>query len=175
MGSRLVLRDILRQFYFKAPFRLSREWENMFIDAISQLKIGDDYYPGNYSFSPKWPHIVAGTRGVLNAMSPQYANLSAFLDVTPQPEVLWIRGEHDIIVSNQSLMEFGHLGELGIVPGWPGKHIYPPQPMIDQIRYFFGLYRKKGGIYSEVCLSGGHMCILESPDDFLNTLKFFIY
>ena len=173
MGSRLILRDILHRFYFKPPFRMPREWENLFIEAISKIRIGNNYYPGNYHVFPKWPHVVSGDKGVLNAMSPLYANQSDFLNIRKKPPVLWIRGLDDMIVSDHSMMELGALGQAGIVPGWPGMKSYPPQPMVSQIRYFLNLYMDKGGSYTEICLPGGHMCALESTRNFLNAFTSF--
>lgn len=174
MGSRFVLRDILNRYYFKPPFRMNLEWENLFIDSIAGIRIGNDYYPGDYRMSSSWPYVVAGDRGVLNTMSPEHGNLSGFLDMKRKPEVLWIRGEDDLIVSDTSVMEFGYLGSVGIIPGWPGKEIYPPQPMVSQLKYFFDLYRKNGGLFVEAVLPGGHMCILESPVHFISALHSFI-
>lgn len=174
MGSRTVLRDLLNRFLFQSSFRMSREWENRFIEATSQMRIGTDYYPGNFETCTSWPYVVSGDRGVLNTMSPKYGNLEAFLDVKEKPEVLWIRGEDDLIVSDGSMMEFGYLGKIGMIPGWPGEEVYPPQPMIAQTRYFFEQYKKKGGLYVEAVIPGGHVCILESPVHFISALDAFV-
>ena len=106
-------------------------------------------------------------------MSPKNGNLSAFLDVEPKPEVLWIRGEADRIVSDTSMMEIGYLGKIGLIPGWPGETVYPPQPMVKQTRYFLDKYREKGGRYAELVIPGGHVCILESPVHFISALDAF--
>ena len=171
--SRLFLRDILRKYYFNPPFRMEWSWENRMIEAIGKIRFGSDYYPGNYSSSPKWPYVKAGDRGILNTMAPQYANLSAMLDMPEKPAVLWIRGKDDKIVSDHSTMELGYLGQIGLVPGWPGPYIYPPQPMVSQTQYFFGKYREKGGSVQEIVIPGGHLCALESPEDFLTALREF--
>mgnify|MGYP002626595773 CR=1 FL=1 len=166
-------RDMLNKYLFKAPFRMSREWEDRFVEASTHMRVGPDYYPGDYGLSWKWPYIVAGNRGVLNTMSPQHGNLRAFLDVEPKPEILWIRGDDDQIVSDHSMMELGYLGSIGMVPGWPGKKTYPPQPMVAQTRWFLDQYQKKGGRYAELVIPGGHVCILESPLHFISALKTF--
>ena len=67
-------------------------------------------------------------------MAPNYCNLSAFAAITPRPPVLWVRGADDQIVSDTSLFDFGFLGQLGAVPGWPGAEVFPPQPMVGQMR-----------------------------------------
>ena len=174
MGSRVFMRDVLHKFLFHSTFRMSNEWENRFIDTMSLIKVGADYYPGDYRISAKWPYIVAGDRGVLNTMSPKHCNLEGFLEVKKKPEVLWIRGDSDRIVSDESLMELGYLGKIGMVPGWPGEKIYPPQPMIAQTRYFLNQYKEKGGLYAEAVLPGGHVCILESPVHFISALNTFL-
>ena len=39
----------------------------------------------------------------------------------------------------------GTLGKLGLVPGWPGEEVFPPQPMVTQIRNVLERYREHGG------------------------------
>lgn len=173
MWDKTFFWDLLHKYLFKPPFRLSREWEERFTDAASRMRIGSDYYPGDYSLTWKWPYVVSGDHGVLNTMSPVHGNLTPFLDVDPKPEVLWIRGDADQIVSDGSMMELGYLGKIGMVPGWPGEKLYPPQPMIRQTRYFLDQYQERGGRYCELMIPGGHVCILESPLHFISALKTF--
>ena len=33
-----------------------------------------------------------------------------------------------------SFFDFGFLGQIGAVPGWPGAEAYPVQPMVSQLR-----------------------------------------
>ena len=174
MGDRVIAKDLLNRYLFKAPFRMSKEWEERFIESSALTKMGTDYYPGNYTMSWKWPYVVAGKRGVLNTMSPKYGNLSAFLEVDPKPQVLWIHGDDDQIVSDHSMMELGNLGRIGLIPGWPGMRAYPPQPMVSQTRYFMERYKEKGGMYIELEIPGGHVCILESPVHFISALDAFV-
>ena len=173
-GKRVLLRDILNRYLFSDTFKMSHEWEDDLIDSTSSMKIGPDYYPGDYKVSWKWPFVIAGDRGVLNTMTPKHGNLSAFLDVDPKPPVLWIRGDSDQIVSDHSMMELGHLGEIGLVPGWPGRRLYPPQPMVAQTRNFLEQYKERGGTYVELEIPGGHVCILESPVHFITALDTFV-
>lgn len=174
IGNNALLKDILNRFLFSESFRMTSEWENDFIAAASGMKQGKDFYPGDYRFSWKWPFIVAGDRGILNTMTPKHGNLKAFLEVDPKPPVLWIRGDSDQIVSDHSMMELGHLGQIGLVPGWPGRAIYPPQPMVAQTRYFLNQYKERGGSYVELTIPGGHMCFLESPVHFMSALEAFV-
>lgn len=171
--SRLFMRDMLHHFFFKPPFRLSWQWENLMIEESCKVKIGDDRYPGSFRVCARWPYVMAGKTGVLNAMSPKYGNLNALLDVKEKPMILWVRGDSDEIVSDHSMMEFGYLGQLGLVQGWPGEQVYPPQPMVKQMRHFLNEYASKGGSYNETVIDGGHMCILEHPDEFLTALREF--
>lgn len=172
-SSRVILRELLQRFCFKPPFRMSWRWENIFIQEIGKIKLGDNYYPGSYTLCPRWPFVVAGQRGVLNAMSPQYGKLSAMLDLKRKPKVLWVHGDSDEIVSDTSMVDLGYLGKLGLVSGWPGELVYPPQPMLSQTRHFFQLYKERGGSVREVVIPGGHMCALESPEDFFRVLDAF--
>lgn len=168
--NRSVLRQILNEFYFNPPFRMSQEWEERLLDAMCKLKIGAGMFPGNYRPAFLWPFVAAGDSGVLNAMSSLYGNVSRFVDISPKPDILWVRGQNDRIVSDCSFLEFGALGSMGIVPGWPGNFFIPPQPMVAQTRYVLDGYAQKGGSYEELVIPGGHMCCLESPDRFVAAL-----
>ncbi|MFO2551057.1 alpha/beta hydrolase [Alicyclobacillus cycloheptanicus] len=127
-------RNVMNQFYFLPPFRVSPDVEEMFVDSMLSTKIGDGFYPGGSIPSPNWPGTAPGLDGVANAMSPKYVNLSGLAQVYPHFPVLWIRGDADQIVSDQSIFDLGTLGKLGLVPGWPGEEVYPPQPMVTQMR-----------------------------------------
>jgi len=70
-------------------------------------------------------------------------------------------------VSDTALFDFGFLGQLGAVPAWPGAEIYPPQPMIGQMRAVLETYRGHGGRYREEVLAGcGHSPHIEQPEAF---------
>ena len=70
-----------------------------------------------------------------NAISPKYCDLGAFAWIERGPDVLWMRGSDDAIVSDTSFFDFGFLGRIDAVPGWPGDDVYPPQPMVSQSRH----------------------------------------
>ena len=160
-------RSVMNAFYFKPPFRAAPEREEVFVDEMLRMAIGDDSYPGDTNTSPNWPGVRPGTRGVNNAMSPAYYNAGAFADLAPRPDVLWIRGADDQIVSDTSLLDFGTLGQLGAVPGWPGAEAYPPQPMVSQMRALLDRYAANGGRYQEVVIAdAGHSPFIERPDEF---------
>lgn len=158
-------RKVMNNFFFKPPFRAAPEREEVFLSAILNAKTGDENYPGNLTLSEKWPGVAPGTSGMNNAMSPKFFNLAAFAGVKPQPPVLWLRGDSDQIVSDTSLFDFGYLGQLGAIPGWPGADVYPPQPMIGQLRALLNAYQAQGGRYrEEVIPNCGHSPHIEQPE-----------
>ncbi len=114
-----------------------------------EMAIGDGNYPGDQVASANWPGTAPGESGVNNAISPRYCDLSGFADAADRPDVLWIRGDEDQIVSDASLVDLGHLGALGVVPGWPGPEVFPPQPMVGQMRAVLDRYQAGGGRYTE--------------------------
>ena len=66
-----------------------------------------------------------------------------------------------------SLFDFGFLGQIGAVPGWPGADVYPPQPMVGQVRAVLDRYAANGGTYREEVLANcGHSPHIEHTDDF---------
>lgn len=164
-------RKILNQYYFRPPFRATREREDVYVDEILSVTTAPGSYPGDQTTSPSWPGIAPGKLGMNNAISPAYCNLSAFARIKPQPPVFWIRGEADQIVSDTSLFDLGYLGKLGAVPGWPGDEAYPPQPMIRQVRAVLDAYRAAGGSYREIVLPEvGHSPHIEAPEHVHNVL-----
>jgi pimeloyl-ACP methyl ester carboxylesterase len=63
-----------------------------------------------------------------------------------------------------SLFNMGTLGKLGVVPGWPGDEVHPPQPMVGQTRYVLERYRANGGSFrEEVIPDTGHSPHMEKP------------
>jgi pimeloyl-ACP methyl ester carboxylesterase len=168
-------RNVLATLYGRPPFRLAPELEDELVDAMLQTAIGDDFYPGDAEASPNWPGMAPGARGVNNAISPRYFDVSGFAKVSDQPPVLWIRGDSDQIVSDASLVDLGCLGQAGIVPGCPGPDVYPAQPMVGQMRGVLDRYRAAGGRATEHVLADcGHSPHLERPDEFLALVSDFL-
>ncbi len=158
-------RNVMNTAYFKPPFRSARE--DVFVDEILLTASGDHNYPGDVVPVSTWPGIAPGVCGVNNALSPKYCNLSAFAAIPTSIPVLWIRGDADRIVSDTSLSDVGMLGQLGVIPGWPGSDVFPPQPMVSQTRAVLARYAAHGGCYQEVVLSDcGHSPHIEQPDAF---------
>ncbi|HHU11196.1 MAG TPA: alpha/beta hydrolase [Intrasporangiaceae bacterium] len=158
-------RNVYRASYV-APGYVT-EHEELWITAMLSTATGDDNYPGTAVPSTSWPGFAAGDRGVLNTMSPVHFNVSGIVDGARKPPILWIRGEQDAIVGDESFFDLNTLGKHGIVPGWPGEEIAPPQPMITQTRDVLDAYAAAGGTYREVALDGvGHSAHLERPEEF---------
>ncbi len=168
-------RRVLTTLYGMPPFDLAPDLEDALVDAMLETATGDDWYPGDLVASPNWPGTAPGTRGVNNAISPRYCDLAGFADLTDRPDVLWIRGDADQIVSDASLVDLGHLGALGAVPGWPGQHAFPAQPMVSQMRAVLDRYRAAGGRYTERVLPAcGHSPHLEHPREFTKIVTEFL-
>lgn len=164
-------RNVLRGFYVGAGFDFGPEFEKHCLDSMLRTSVGDDVYPGDLTTSENWPGVAPGTTGINNALSPKYMDVAAFAALDPAPPVLWIRGEEDQIVSDTSLFDFGYLGSLGLVPGWPGEEVFPPQPMVSQMRQVLA----RGGNYRELVYEEcGHSPHLEQPDRFVRDLREFL-
>ena len=71
-------RSVLTTLYGKPPFQLPAGLEDELVDAMLQMATGDDNYPGDAVVSPNWPGTAPGERGVNNAISPRYFDVSGF-------------------------------------------------------------------------------------------------
>ncbi len=161
-------RVVMNSFYWKPPFKPARE-EDLLTSLMSE-KVGEQKYPGDFVPSANWPNVAPGAFGPINAISPKYVgdSVQRFLDADPKPHILWVRGDSDQIVSDNSFFDLGTLGKLGFVPGWPGEEVYPPQPMVGQTRAVLEKYKAKGGSYDEVVIADtGHTPYIEKPEEFM--------
>lgn len=162
-------RNVINTFYYKPPFRAAREED--YLSSLLTEKIGTDRYPGDFNLSNNWPGVCPGVYGPINATGPKVFNTSAIADLATKPSILWIRGDSDQIVSDTSFFDFGTLGQLGFVPGWPGADVYPPQPMVSQTRAVLEKYQANGGHYQEVVIAdAGHSPHVEQPAAFNQAL-----
>ena len=144
-------------------------------EMVRRIAAGDGNYPGDQTGSANWPGTAPGEHGVNNAISPRYCDLSGFAGVPDRPDVLWLRGDSDQIVSDTSLADLGHLGALGALPGWPGPDVFPAQPMIGQVRAVLDHYQAAGGKYTELVLANcGHSPHLEHPAEFESAVTTFL-
>lgn len=160
-------RNVINTFYYKPPFRHPRE-EELLTGAL-QEKIGTEKYPGDFVASDNWPNVAPGNFGPINAGAPKYAikDVPELLELVSKPDICWVRGENDQIVADNSMFDFGALGKLGFVPGWPGDDVYPPQPMVGQTRDVLEKYAAKGGSFEEhVIPDTGHGPHMEKLDAF---------
>lgn len=160
---------------FAPAFVLTEEMRDLFVESMFLMEIGDEFYPGSAVPAPEWPFLGPGTAGIGNTMSPKYVNLSTIQDLAVKPPVIWFRGAQDKIVADQSFSDVGFLGQLGILPGWPGAEVYPPQPMVSQTRKVFEAYQKNGGIFTEAVFEhSGHSPQIEEPEKFLQEYLAFL-
>ena len=136
-------RNVMTSSYW-APTHEEPRLEELLDEMLKSLT-GDDGNPGDATPSESWPGVAPGTRGILNALSPKYCNWAGIVDLDPKPPILWTHGTEDIVVADGSPWEMGKLGSLGAVPGWPGEDVFPPQPMVSQIRAVLERYRDAGG------------------------------
>jgi pimeloyl-ACP methyl ester carboxylesterase len=118
-------RNVLNTTYFKPPFRVAREREEIMVSEILRTEVGTYNYPGDKVPSPNWPKVAPGRWGIVNAFSPKYCDLSTFAGIDPRPDVLWVRGADDRTVSDTSTADFGYLGKIGLVGGLAGRTDLP--------------------------------------------------
>ncbi|MCU1417898.1 MAG: alpha/beta hydrolase [Schumannella sp.] len=161
----LTARGVFRSAYVAEGY--SSAYEDTWVASMLSTVTGVDNHPGDAAASAHWPGFAAGTRGVLNAMSPKHLDLTGIVDLAAKPPVLWVRGDRDAIVSDTSFFDLNYLGQLGVIPGWPGAEAAPAQPMVSQTRAVLDRYAANGGSYREVVFEGaGHSPHLEDPARF---------
>lgn len=161
----LTARGVFRSAYVASGYATARE--DTWVASMLSTVTGVDNHPGDATASAHWPGFAAGTRGVLNAMAPMYLDLTAIVDLPAKPPILWVRGDRDAIVSDTSFFDINYLGQLGVIPGWPGAAVAPAQPMVSQTRAVLDRYASRGGSYREVVFEGaGHSPHLEDPARF---------
>lgn len=162
-------RSVIRSLFFPSP-EVIRD-EELILEGMLATAVGDDHYPGDTAPTATWPGVGPGTRGILNAISPRYCDLSGFATAGLDLPVLWVRGGQDLIISERSMVDFGTLGELELVPGWPGADAHPPQPMVTQMRVVLDGHAARGGRYREVVVEdAGHFVFTQDPDRFAAVL-----
>ena len=162
-------RNVIRSLFFPSPETVRDE--EAILDAMLAAAVGEDNYPGDAAPSANWPHTAPGRRGALNAFSPKYCDLSGFASSGCTAPVLWVRGALDAVIGDASTLDFAVLGQLGVVPGWPGAEVYPPQPMVSQLRKVLETYAGAGGSYREDVWDGaGHFPFTQEPARFATVL-----
>lgn len=168
-------------FSMRAVFR-ARTWaeppprEDEYVASALQIHLSDDAYPGDVTPSANWPYVAPGSWGPNNAISCKYGIAPADIAAAdPKPPIVWVRGANDLAVSNNAAADLGTIGPTGIIPGYPGPEVFPPQPMLDQIRFTLDLYSEAGGSSDEIVLEGcGHVPYIERPEDFNGVLRAYL-
>jgi pimeloyl-ACP methyl ester carboxylesterase len=174
LDSPVSPRSAVRTLLVKAPFIAPREDE--LVMAMLASHIGEQDVPGGSVQSPNWPHMAPGKWGATNALSPKYAiDVNDLYAAEPKTSVLWIRGSHDLAVSDNAASDPATVGAMGLLPGYPGPDVYPAQPMLKQIRAALEKYAANGGAYQEVVIEdAGHIPYIEKPDEFNKHFHAFI-
>jgi pimeloyl-ACP methyl ester carboxylesterase len=163
--SPLSPRNVIRSSYWAPTHQEPADREDLLVDEMLKSLIGDDGYPGDSTPSEHWPGVAPGTRGIINALSGKYCNWSGIVHIDPKPPVLWTHGSADIVVADGSAWEMGMLGKLGAIPGWPGEEVFPPQPMVSQIRAALEHYRAAGGrVEIEIFEGSGHGPLFDAAE-----------
>lgn len=158
-------RSVFRSSYVAAGYRT--ELEDLWVASMLTTVTGDGNYPGDSTATSAWPGFAPGSTGVLNTMAPTHLDLTGVVDLDPKPPIAWIRGTDDAIVSDATFFDLNMLGKAGVVPGWPGDEIAPPQPMVTATRRVFDRYRDGRGAVAEYAWEGvGHSPHLERPEAF---------
>ena len=168
-------RVFMNNFYWKQGFTVDSAREDAFVAELLKSVVGEETFPGDVATSEHWPGFAPGRTGVNNALSGRYASAVHLRDVDPRPPVLWIHGTDDLVVSDTSLYDVGHLGALGVIPEWPGADTYPAQPMVSQVRTFFQDYTARGGTFRDVEIEGaGHGPHIDHAPQFQQELFTFL-
>jgi pimeloyl-ACP methyl ester carboxylesterase len=166
LESQFSPRAAIRILLVKPPFIPPREEE--MLSSLNASHIGEQDVPGDAEKSPNWPFVGPGKWGATNATSPKYAvSVEKILAAEPKHKILWVRGANDLVVSDSAASDPGFLGKAGMIPGWPGEEVFPPQPMIGQTRAVLEKYAAAGGSYQEVVIAdAGHLPFIEKPEEF---------
>ena len=103
-----------------------------------------------------------------------YFNVSTIVDMQQKPPILCVRGEADVVASDNSVFDLANYydaeSERGI-NGWTPK----PQPMIGQTREVLGRYAENGGTVEEIVIeNAGHSPFLENPVSFVSSFTRFL-
>jgi pimeloyl-ACP methyl ester carboxylesterase len=166
LGSRFSPRRALRDLVYKPPFIPERE--DVMVEALLAVHISPQDLPGDIVASPNYPFYAPGVWGAANALSPKCAgDIQRLYAARPKPSILWVRGSHDIAISDHAASDPGTFGLMGLIEGYPGAAVFPPQPMVSQIRAALDRYTEQGGRYEEVIIEdSGHVPFIEQPSAF---------
>ena len=173
--SQVSPRNVIKTSYWSPDYQAPDELLDMLVEEVLKSETGDDGYPGDLTTSENWPTVAPGTRGILNALSGKYCNWADIVKLESKPPVLWVHGTADIVVADGSPWEMGTLGSMGLVPGWPGEEVFPPQQMVTQIRNVLTEYGSAGGsVQMEMFEGSGHGPLFDAADRFADTFFGFL-
>ncbi len=160
--------NVMNAFYWEPPFVPKRVDE--LLDGLLRMKTGSEFYPGDFEASENFPFVKPGEKGQINAASPisKEGILARLKAIPKKPNVLWIRGGKDKIVSDESMFDAAVLGKMGLIPNFPGEDICPPQPMVSQTRY--ALQEMKTDFEEVVFEECGHSPYIENLDRFMKII-----
>ena len=162
-------RTVFRASYVAPGF--ATEHEDVWVESMLTTSTATGNYPGDSESSPNWPGFAPGRVGVLNTLSPKYYNVAGIVDLDEKPPILWIHGDSDAIVSDASFYDVNYLGQVGIIPGWPGEEAAPAQQMVSQMRDVLHAYSAAGGSVTEALFEDtGHTPNIEQPEAFREAL-----
>lgn len=160
-------RNVMNAFYWAPPF--VPENVEALLNGLLRMHVGDQFYPGDSRPSEHFPFAAPGDYGQLNCGGPltKQGIVERLCALPQKPPVLWVRGAKDQIVSDQSMFDLAVHGAAGLVPGYPGAEVCPPQPMLAQTRYALQQYEAKGGRYTEALMEHcAHSPYIEDPAAF---------
>lgn len=153
--NRAGARALLRRFYLGEDAELGEGMaEEDLVAGMFATEVGPENYPGDIAPSDHWPGWAPGTRGVMNAISPKYLDVSGIATIEPKPPVLWIRGSADGVISDDSAMDAVARARRAATDGYPGEDAAPPQPMLAQTRAVLDAFAAAGGTVREVVIDG---------------------
>ncbi len=166
--------NVMNNFYWKPPYRSEREED--LLTSVLQTHTGERDYPGDFVTSENWPGVAPGRWGVLNGMAPNnQPDVARLYAIENKPPLLWLRGDSDQVIADMSMFDLATFGKLGVVPGWPGDEVCPPQPMIAQIKQVLDKYAGAGGSVQEVVIEDcGHTPFVEKAEEFNRALHDFL-
>lgn len=167
-------RAVMNGFYWKPPFTSAREED--LLTSVLQTHTGEEDYPGDSVASEHWPGVAPGRWGALNGMAPNnQPDISQLYAIQPKPPLLWLRGDSDQVIADESFFDLATFGKLGVIPGYPGEQVCPPQPMIQQIQQVLDQYAAAGGAVQHVLIADcGHTPFIEKAQDFNRALHGFL-
>ena len=167
-------RAVMNGFYWKPPYTSEREED--LLTSVLQSHTGERDYPGDSVASENWPGVAPGRWGVLNGMAPNnQPDVKQLYAINPKPPVMWLRGDSDQVIADMSMFDLATFGKLGVIPGWPGEDVCPPQPMIQQINHVLSNYQGAGGNVTEAVIEDcGHTPFVEKAAEFNRRLHAFL-